>query len=249
MAENQEVEGLAQGIAFFNIRTGEKRVADTEPMLSALFNSSNLHVNAMVGQDFGWRLAPETIKQINDIKRNPMTMNQIAMQFMLPLDNVGDTAILQWIAYQNALQQQAEQEESTSDYSQQYEQELRAIEAGDRAQGDPNPSQPMQPPTQPRQEDRNIGNMTQPPAEPESLEELQERTDAARRANEPTPEEKAEQEKKEEQNARDLLGEENGQSAPTPDENFDTAPAKSDSNTQGGGAKIEESNANDHKES
>ncbi len=113
-------------IEFFNVKSGERKKVVTEPMISAYYNSSNQHVNATRGQDFGWRLAPATIKRIQDIKRDFNLMNQVASTFRIPLDSISDTDVLRWISREDAKQEAATTQEA--DYTQQYEEELRALE-------------------------------------------------------------------------------------------------------------------------
>ena len=144
-------------IKFYNVRTGEERTVDTEPLIAAFFNSSNLGPNSNKGQDFGWRLAPETIARIREIRRDPVLMPQIAAQFQLALDEVGDTDIVRWISIEAARAEAAKLEGDESDYTQQYEDEIRAIERGNRVENDPNPSQPAgAPKEQPRQQERTV---------------------------------------------------------------------------------------------
>lgn len=114
-------------VEFFNVRTGERKVVDTEPLIAAFFNSGDQHVNATLGQDFGWRLAPSTLKRIKDIQSNPTLMAQIAAQFQLPFDGVGKTDILTWISLEDARAEAAKREEQAGDYEEQYQQELREL--------------------------------------------------------------------------------------------------------------------------
>ena len=125
-------------ISFFNVKTGEKRTVDTEPMIAAFFNSSDQHVNATLGQDFGWRLAPETVKRMRDIMAENNKMNQIATTFQLPLDGVSKTDVVRWISLEDA---RKEQEAEQTDYTREYEEQIRALEQEDQVKNEPNPSQ------------------------------------------------------------------------------------------------------------
>lgn len=117
-------------IEFYNIRSGERRTVTTEPMIAAYYNSGDQHVNALVGQDFGWRLGPETKKQLKDIKGNAQKMGEIAIHFQLPMDAIGDTDILRWISLQDAKNQQ-QQDDSSADHERAYQEELQALEASE----------------------------------------------------------------------------------------------------------------------
>lgn len=122
-------------VKFFNIRSGETRTIDpslidptfVEPAITALFNSGNLHVNATRGQDFGWRLAPETIKRIRDIKQDDLQMQRIAVQQQIPLENISETDVLTWIVKDDARKEALKNQQTEGDYNAQYEKELREI--------------------------------------------------------------------------------------------------------------------------
>lgn len=113
-------------ISFVNVKSGEKKTVSTEPQIAAYFNSSNLHVNATVGQDLGWRLAPETVQRMRIIRKNPGKMQEIAATFQLPLDSIGDTDVLNWISREDS--QKAEVEQDNDDYERQYQDDIRALE-------------------------------------------------------------------------------------------------------------------------
>lgn len=85
-------------IKFLNIRSKEVRVAETEPLIAALYNSSDKGPNANNGQDFGWRLAPEVVVEIRRIKSDPNRIQEIANRFRKPYDEVGETDILKFIS-------------------------------------------------------------------------------------------------------------------------------------------------------
>lgn len=85
-------------IKFFNIRSKETRVADSEPMIAAMFNSSDKGPNALVGQDFGWRLAPEVVVEMRRIRNDPRRIQEIANNFQKPYNEVGETDILKYIS-------------------------------------------------------------------------------------------------------------------------------------------------------
>jgi hypothetical protein len=137
-------------IQFFNIKTGETRTLDPatmdpqfiEPAISALFNSGNLHVNATRGQDFGWRIAPSTVKRIRDLKQDQLAITRIAASMQILPENIADTDILTWIVKDDARIEALKNEQAEQDFSQQYEDELRGIGAAPR---EFNPAPPAAP--------------------------------------------------------------------------------------------------------
>lgn len=88
-------------IMFYNIKSGERRLCETEPMISAHFNSSDRNPNAHQGQDMGWRLAPETVIEMERISQDPSSMHQIATSFGIPTDDLSQTDVLNWISRQS----------------------------------------------------------------------------------------------------------------------------------------------------
>lgn len=88
------------GISFFNIKSGEMRVCEGEPMIAAFWASSNLGPNANKGQDFGWRLSPETITELESIKQDPTKIAGVAAFLGVQRDLVMDSEILFYIANQ-----------------------------------------------------------------------------------------------------------------------------------------------------
>lgn len=117
-------------IKFKNIRSGEVRVAETEPMIAAMFNSSDMGPNVMQGQDFGWRLAPEVVVQMNRIKSNQQTMMLIGQMYNLMLQDIDDKAILQYISDQTAVEDAPVAQKG--DYEDTYRKEIRELEEAER---------------------------------------------------------------------------------------------------------------------
>lgn len=85
-------------INYYNIRTKETRVADSEPLIYALYNSSNLGVNSNQGQDFGWRLAAEVVVEMNRIFSDPVQITAIASTLNKPYDEINKTDVLFYIS-------------------------------------------------------------------------------------------------------------------------------------------------------
>lgn len=113
-------------IKFLNIRSKEVRVAETEPQLAALWSSSDRSPNITQGQDFGWRLAPEVVVEMKQIKNSPAELQQIAVRYGLPMDAVDEKAILQYISDKTAAENAPVAVEG--DYSDEYDQEIRRLE-------------------------------------------------------------------------------------------------------------------------
>lgn len=115
-------------IKFFNIRSGEIKTVDTEPLIAAFFNSTDQHVNARLGQDFGWRLAPETIARIREIQSNQNTLDRIAQTFNLPIGEVADTDVVRWISLEDARTEARKNQEEQSDHEAEYQRQLRELD-------------------------------------------------------------------------------------------------------------------------
>lgn len=137
-------------IEFFNIRTGERRKVTSEPMLAAFYNSSDQGANSHEGQDFGWRVAPETIARMNEIKKNQATLDHIKSQFQLA-DEPKDTDILRWISIEEARKQNEQGKQAEGDFERQYQDDLRALkDSGAPAPDiDAGPETPPAPPADP----------------------------------------------------------------------------------------------------
>lgn len=63
-----------KGIAFYSVKTDETHYCKLEPTIQAYINSSDMGINASRGQDFGWRLAPEWVKQVKAFRRDTTQM-------------------------------------------------------------------------------------------------------------------------------------------------------------------------------
>lgn len=148
-------------IKFFNIKSGEERTVDTEPMIAAFFNSTDQHINALVGQDFGWRLAPETIKRIRQIKSNQETLDRIAQAFSLLQGEVSDTDILRWISLEDARAEAKKTETVQGDFSKEYDEQLRALDTETPSLSAKSDGDPFEPEDQPPEEPITHGGHTE----------------------------------------------------------------------------------------
>lgn len=112
-------------IRFFNIRSGEEAVAETEPHISAMWASSDHSPNITQGQDFGWRMAPEVIVEMKEIKQDPIKLQEIAVRLNKPFEDVNEPDILTYISSKTAAQ--AAPVASGDDYQDMYDQEVRRL--------------------------------------------------------------------------------------------------------------------------
>lgn len=118
-------------IKFFNIRSKEVLTADTEEQISALWASSDRGPNVTQGQDFGWRLAPEVVVQMKQIKADMNKLMELATIYRLPLEDVGEKEILQYISSQT--RPNSAPHAVDEDYSDEYNQEIRRLEDAGKA--------------------------------------------------------------------------------------------------------------------
>lgn len=85
-------------VKFFNIRSGETRVAETEPQITAMWASSDRSPNITQGQDFGWRLAPEVVVEIKKLKQDPNQLVLVANRMGKPLEDVTEPDVLSYVS-------------------------------------------------------------------------------------------------------------------------------------------------------
>lgn len=114
-------------IKFWNVKSREVAIAVTEPQISAMWGSSDRGPNAMVGQDMGWRLAPEVVVELKRIKSDQIVLERIAARLNRPIDEVGEQEILTYISAQTPLESAPVATEE--DFSEEYVAEIRAVEA------------------------------------------------------------------------------------------------------------------------
>lgn len=122
-------------IKFWNLRTKEIRVAETEPMIAALYNSSDRGPNALTGQDFKWRLAPEVVVQMKRIANNAKMLEKVAVTYNLPMDEIDEKAILQFISDQTPNTDDAPVAQE-GDYEDEYLDQIRKLEGSTKKKQD-----------------------------------------------------------------------------------------------------------------
>lgn len=115
MQESQE----PQGIAFFNVKSGETHYAKLEPTIQAYINMSDLGINASRGQDFGWKLGADWVKRIRAFRRDPMQMQILSARNNGAKPTI--TQILYYLYGQELATFQEEQEEHEAPFAEQYQ--------------------------------------------------------------------------------------------------------------------------------
>lgn len=113
-------------ISFYNIKTGEKVSLDRPHQIGAYINSSDLSVNSNLGQDFGWRLAPEVIIKLDEFREDPRTLEEIARRIGVDVSELTTIHLVQHISYLDDLGQkiEARREERTPKFQGDYEAEI-----------------------------------------------------------------------------------------------------------------------------
>lgn len=112
-------------IKWFNIRSGETQVAESEPHISAMWASSDHSPNITQGQDFGWRLAPEVVIEMKEIKQDIQILQLIATRIGKPLEDVGEPDILTYISAK--IDAANAPVANVDDYNDFYDQEVRRL--------------------------------------------------------------------------------------------------------------------------
>lgn len=113
------------GIVFENINTGEIRIASTVEHIAAFFNSSDEGPNAKNKQDFGWRLSPEDLIELEETKRDPEVMERIAGQYQIPIEDVADYNVLKYMASKRFKKAAQEAEAQGKDFESDYDRRVR----------------------------------------------------------------------------------------------------------------------------
>jgi hypothetical protein len=93
-------------ITFENIKTGEKvtftgeqEVNSRNAHMAAYLNASDLSPNAGIrGQDFGWRLAPEVIAEMEEVRQDYDSLERISKRIGIGIDDIRDFHILGYVA-------------------------------------------------------------------------------------------------------------------------------------------------------
>jgi hypothetical protein len=123
-------------VKWFNIRSGETRIAETEPHIAALWSSSDHSPNVTQGQDFGWRLAPEVVVEMKRIRQDFHTLSEIAARIGKNVDEVTEPDILLHISAQTSVDNAPVA--GQDDYESVYDDEVRRLTRGEDDTPGPN---------------------------------------------------------------------------------------------------------------
>ena len=119
---------------FFNVKTGEKRIltargSHAKHMINGFILSSNLSRNASRGQDFGWRLARQTLETVKKAQQNPMIMREIATAKGVNPRGVRLPDLIEFLvdSYNNNIQAQEIAEEEEPRFQAEYEASIKGL--------------------------------------------------------------------------------------------------------------------------
>lgn len=110
-------------VKFFSVRSGEVVHAETEPMIAAYFNSSDLNPNGIV-QDYGWRIHPDMVKRIREFEEDEEAMEKLADRLQIPIENLATYHILKFLSDRDDKLNRKKEEKDSNQYQEQYEREL-----------------------------------------------------------------------------------------------------------------------------
>jgi hypothetical protein len=88
MSDQDEQDNRPKGIGFYSVKTGETRYAVLDAQIQGYINSSDLGINASRGQDFGWRLSPEWVKQVRAFRADENKMATLSAKLRLEDDQL-----------------------------------------------------------------------------------------------------------------------------------------------------------------
>lgn len=127
-------------ITFENIKTGEtvvftgeQEAASRTAHMAAYLNSSDLSPNAGVrGQDFGWRLAPEVIAEMESVRNDMEQLDRIARRIGIGVDDIRDFHVLSYVAEKDFAKDaiKARSASSQSDQEDDYRARVKAAKSG-----------------------------------------------------------------------------------------------------------------------
>jgi hypothetical protein len=120
------------GITFERMTDGmlETRVASSVEHIAAFFNSSDEGPNAKNKQDFGWRLAPEDLIELEDLKNDPNVMERIAATYQIPAEDVADYNVLKFMASKRFKTKVVDTKSEARDYESDYAKRVREAREG-----------------------------------------------------------------------------------------------------------------------
>ncbi len=123
------------GIVFERMTDGvlETRTATSVEHIAAFFNSSDEGPNAKNKQDFGWRLAPEDLIELEDLKNDPAVMERIATVFQIPAEDVADYNVLKFMASKRFKSAATDTKAEARDYESDYARRVREARESKKA--------------------------------------------------------------------------------------------------------------------
>lgn len=122
----------AIGIKFERMTNGilETRVASSVEHIAAFYNSSDEGPNAKNKQDFGWRLTPEDLVELEDLKNDPTIMERIAQVYQIPPEDVADYNVLKYMASKRFKTVTVDTKTQEKDYESDYDRRVREARGG-----------------------------------------------------------------------------------------------------------------------
>ena len=117
------------GITFERMSDGmiETRVASTVEHIAAFFNSSDEGPNAKNKQDFGWRLSPEDLIELEELKNDQNVMEKIAAVYQIPIEDVADYNVLKYMASKRFKTASTDTKAESKDYESDYDRRVREL--------------------------------------------------------------------------------------------------------------------------
>ena len=127
--------GYPEQYEFFNVKTGETRILKAKGsyakhMINGFILSSNLSRNSSRGQDFGWRLAKDTLEVVKKAQANPMIMREIATAKGVNPRGVRLPDLIEFLvdSYNNQMQAQEIAQDEEPQFQAEYEASLKGIQ-------------------------------------------------------------------------------------------------------------------------
>ena len=130
-----EEKAAVIGITFERMLNGvlETRTVGTVEHIAAFFNSSDEGPNAKNKQDFGWRLTPEDLIELEDLKNDPVIMDKIASVYQIPAEDVADYNVLNYMASKRFSVIKNDTRGEMKDYENDYSRRVREAREGKNA--------------------------------------------------------------------------------------------------------------------
>lgn len=117
-------------IEFFNVNTGERRTITRAHQVGAFINSSDLGENKDRGQDFGWRIAPEQMVKVEELKSDSRALRDIAERRGIAVQDLKVLHLVQYLSEQEELESSKNklvEDSNGPKFQDKYEEELRAL--------------------------------------------------------------------------------------------------------------------------